>query len=322
MNMTMIFNKTHIWMAVIAIIAAAMIAAAALGTCGCVQMESESEGLKVAADIMPLADFCRNVGGEAVEVEMLIPAGASPHTYELTSEKMKFLSEADVLVTSGLGLTPWVEDLFDNLDNPELITVVAGEAVPSSELIEIRENGEEGHQDEHGVYDPHVWLDPNLAIFQVEAIRDAFIEADPGNQKRYKENTSKYIEELQGLDSDIIEEVSTFTEIKFVSFHPAWAYFAEQYGLEQIGVVEELPGKEPGAGEIAELVELIKEEGVKVIFTEPQFNPKAAETIAGETGAEVVLKNLHPVGDPDDPNKDTYIILMRFNIEVMGGVMK
>jgi zinc transport system substrate-binding protein len=124
------------------------------------------------------------------------------------------------------------------------------------------------------------------------------------------------------LDSDIIEEVSTFTERKFVSFHPAWAYFAHRYGLEQIGVVEEQPGKEPSAGEIAELVDLIKEEGVKVIFTEPQFNPKAAETIAEETGAEVVLKDLDPVGDPDDPNKDTYIRLIRYNLEVMGGVMK
>jgi zinc transport system substrate-binding protein len=284
----------------------------------------------VAADIMPLADFCRNVGGDLVEVEMLIPAGASPHTYELTSEQMKFLSEADVLVSNGLELTPWAEELFEEVDNADMVSVEAAEAVPPSELIETGEEEEEGHHDEeeeghhheHGVYDPHVWLDPNLAIYQVEAIRDAFVEADPENRESYRDNADKYIEELKGLDGDIAEEVSAFTETKFVSLHPAWAYFAERYELEQIGVVEELPGKEPSVGEIAELVELIKEEGVKVIFTEPQLNPKAAETIAGETGAEVVLKDMDPVGDPDDPEKNTYVRLMKYNLGVMGEVMK
>jgi len=320
--MIMVINMHPVRITAVVIIAVVMTFAALLSITGCKQNETDSEGLKVAADIMPLADFCRNVGGETVEVEMLIPAGASPHTYELTSEQMKFLSEADVLVTNGLGLTPWVEDLFANLDNPELITLVAGEAVPQDELIEIGENREEEHRHEQGVYDPHVWLDPNLAMYQVEAIRDAFIEADPDNQERYRRNASKFMEELEGLDSHIGEEVPSFTEIKFVSFHPAWAYFAQRYGLEQIGVVEELPGKEPGAGEIAELVGLIKEEGVKVIFTEPQFNPKAAETIAEETGAEVVLKDLDPVGDPDDPHKSTYTKLMKYNLGIMGEVMK
>jgi zinc transport system substrate-binding protein len=126
MDMIMVINKHSARITVIAAIAAVMISLLGLGMTGCKQNESEREGLRVAADILPMADFCRNVGGETVEVEILIPAGASPHTYELTSEQMKFLSEADVLVTNGLGLTPWVEDLFAKLDNPELITVVAG----------------------------------------------------------------------------------------------------------------------------------------------------------------------------------------------------
>jgi zinc transport system substrate-binding protein len=320
--MIMVINKLTSRIAMIAAIAVVMICLVVPGMTGCKQSESEKEGLRVAADIMPLADFCRNVGGDLVEVEMLIPAGASPHTYELTSEQMKFLSEADVLVNNGLELTPWAEGLFEKVDNTDMVSVKAAEAVPPSELIETGEKEEGDHHHEHGVYDPHVWLDPNLATYQLEAIRDAFIEADPDNREDYQENTERYIEELEALDGDIAEEVSTFAETKFVSFHPAWAYFAERYGLEQIGVVEELPGKEPSAGEIAALVELIREEGVKVIFTESQFNPKAAETIAEETGAEVVLEDLDPVGDPDDPDKDTYIRLMRNNLEVMGGVMK
>ena len=320
--MIMIFNKLSAKAMVTAAVAAVVISALMMGMTGCSKNEPEGDGLKVAADILPLADFCRNVGGDLVEVEMIIPAGASPHTYEITSEQMKLLSEADVLVTNGLGLTPWAEGLFDKVDNPGMVDLEAAEAVPQPELIEIVESGEEGRQHEQGVYDPHVWLDPQLAVYQVEAIRDAFIEADPENREIYRDNAERYIEELEGLDGDITDEVSTFTETKFVSFHPAWAYFAQRYGLEQIGVVEELPGKEPSAGEIAELVDLINEEGVKVIFTEPQFNPKAAETIAAETGADVVLEDLDPVGDPDNPDKDTYLAIMRYNLEVMEGVMR
>jgi zinc transport system substrate-binding protein len=92
--------------------------------------------------------------------------------------------------------------------------------------------------------------------------------------------------------------------------------------LEQVGVIEELPGKEPSAGEIAELVDRINEEGVEVIFTEPQFNPQLAEMIAEESGAEVVLKSLDPLGDPDDPETDTYIKLTGRNVEVMAEAMK
>jgi len=316
----MIINNLHVRGASAAIISAAMALAVMFGIPGCGRKEpregSGGDTLKVAADIMPMADFCRHVGGDLVEVEILIPAGASPHTYELTSEQMKFLSEADLLVTNGLGLIPWAEDLYRKVDNPGLVAMAAAEAVPRSELIEVDGGGE------NGVYDPHVWLDPNLAVYQVEAIRDALVEADPENGEEYRENAKKFIEELKELDGYIREKVAAFTETKFVSFHPAWGYFARRYGLEQVGVVEELPGKEPSAGEIAELVDLIKEEGVRVVFTEPQFNPKAAEAITGETGAEVVLKDLDPLGDPDDSERDGYIKLIRYDLGVMEGVMR
>lgn len=317
--MIRVFNKGWRGKAALSIALAVAAAAFSLNGLGCGGQGYEGDALRVAATILPLADFCRNVGGDMVEVKVLVPPGASPHTYELTSEQMKFLYEADVLVENGLELTPWLDETLEKVDNSEMITVVAGDAVGEGDLIPALDGSElEG---ENGIYDPHVWLDPELAVHIVEAIGESFAEADPEHAEEYRRNAAAYVGELEELDAYIEEATEDFSKRKFVSFHPAWTYFARRYGLKQVGVVEELPGREPGAGEIASLVDLIREEGVEVIFTEPQFDPKAAEAIADESGAQVMLKVLDPVGDPGDARKDTYIELMKYNVEVMGEAM-
>lgn len=294
-----------------------MITAAAAG-CG---SEPAAGKLKVAATIAPLADFCRQVGGDLVEVEMLVPAGASPHTYEPTTRQMVFLSEAGAFVYNGLGLESWITDVVRKVGNAELVEVEAAGQIASSDLIEAA--SEQSHEGETGaVYDPHVWLDPKLAIQEVEAIRDGLVEADPDNADVYRENAGLYIRELEDLDGYVEAETNAFTLRKFVSFHPAFTYFARRYGLEQVGVIEELPGREPSAGEIARLVDLMDEQGVKVVFTEPQFSPRAAEAIAAESGGEVVVKSLDPLGDHDDPDTSDYIALIRHDVSVMSEAMK
>jgi zinc transport system substrate-binding protein len=296
------------------------LSAAAIGfvLAGCAAEEIKESRLRVAADIAPLADFCREVGGDRVEVEMIIPAGASPHAYELTTGQMKYLSQADVLVINGLDLTPWADDIFTALDNPGLITVVAGEEAPKGDLLPA---AQDDHH-EHGIYNPHVWLDPNLATYIVEAIRDAFIEAEPVDESTYRANADSYIKELEGLDGWIRKEVSGYNSLKFVSFHPSWTYFARRYGLDQVAVIEELPGKEPTADEIAVLVDSIIEQGVRAIFAEPQLNPQAAEVIAEEAGGQVEVKILDPLGDPDDPSTGTYLEMMRHDVQLMGEVLR
>jgi ABC-type Zn uptake system ZnuABC Zn-binding protein ZnuA len=308
----------------IAGIVASSLSLAAVEFAGCGGAGTREGKLKVAAEIVPLADFCRNVGGDLVKVETMVPSGSSPHAYELTTGQMRFLSEADVLVTTGLGLTPWAEGVFDKLDNPHLVTVTAGEAVPSAELVPAAvENVDaaEGGQ-ERIVYDPHVWLDPNLAVYIIEAVRDGFISADPANASSYQDNADAYIGKLRDLDSWIGGEVANFEEKKFVSFHSSWTYFARRYGLEQVGVIEELPGKEPGAGEMADLIDLIRDKGVRAVFAEPQFNPQAAEAIAEESGVAVTLEILDPLGDTGNPETDTYLEMMRHDVGVMGEVLR
>lgn len=282
----------------IAIILVALIAA------GCGRAPEPHQGkMIVAASIAPLYDFSRQVGGSLVDVELLVPPGASPHTYQIEPAQMKVLSRASVLVLNGVGLEYWADKAVDAADNPRLIVVRTAEGLP------IVGKGKDPH---HPSGNPHVWLDPRMAIRQVEAIRDAFAKADPAHSKVYAENAERFIQKLRALDEEIRKRVKTFRSRSFIAFHPAWVYFAKEYGLDQAAVIEESPGKEPSPSHIRKIIETARKLKVKAVFAEPQFSPKAAQVIADEVGAKVLI--LDPLGQP--PNY-SYIETMRRNLDRM-----
>jgi zinc transport system substrate-binding protein len=293
------------------------------GGCGGSKGDGAGDKVKVAVSIAPLADFVKQVGGERVEVELMVPSGSSPHTYEPTTAQMKFLSEASLLVLNGLELEAWAAEVLGNVGNSGLVKVECASYIPEADLITAGadEHEQEGETDEHeqenGIYDPHVWLDPELAAYQVEAIRDALIETDAEHAREYRGNAAAYIGQLESLDAWIREQVDSFERKNLVAFHSAWNYFARRYGLGMVGVVEELPGKEPSAADIVELVEAIRAEGVTVVLAEPQFSTRAAEAVAEASGGEVKVAIVDPLGDPDDPAVNTYDKLLRHDVEEM-----
>lgn len=271
-----------------------------------------SNRFPVAVSILPLADFARNVGGDRIEVTVLVPAGSSPHTYEPTPARARTIADAKVLVLNGVGLEFWAEKLIAAANNPDLIVV---ETADGLQIIE-GENGDvqpPGEEDSHSRHpkkgNPHVWLDPIDAIHQVKKIRDALIQADPDGAESYRANTDRYIMELKDLDREIRETVATFTNRRFISFHTAYSYFARRYGLQQVAIVERTPGREPSPREIAAIVKTARKFNIKAIFAEPQLPPKAAQVIAEEYGAEVLF--LDPLGDPPD---FIYLDTMRKNL--------
>jgi zinc transport system substrate-binding protein len=271
-----------------------------------------SNPLPVAVSIVPLADFTRNVGGDRIDVTVLVPAGSNPHTFEPTPARAKTIANARVLVLNGVGLEFWAEKLVNAANNPDLIVVeTAGGLDIIGDDNEREHNAGEGqqHGQHHGKGNPHVWLDPINAIHQVEAIRDALIQADPAGVEIYRANTDRYITELRGLDKEIREMVGTLTSKTFISFHAAFTYFARRYGLEQVTVVQKTPGREPSPREIATIVKTAKKFKVKAIFAEPQSPPKAAQVIAEECGAEVLF--IDPLGNPPD---FIYLDTMRKNL--------
>ncbi len=260
--------------------------------------------VKVVASIFPLADLVRNVGGGHVEVQTLLPPGASPHVYEPTPSVMMRVAKAQLFVEIGAGLEFWADRLV-SVAGPHLKILVLSKGMP---LIG---GGEEGAN-------PHVWLDPVLAMEMVRKIEAALSGIDPAHAADYRKNADVYIKNLKGMDAQIRREVSAFRIKSYVSFHAAWDYFGRRYGLKSAGSIEEAPGREPTPRQIERIVKGIKEKGIRAVFAEPQFNPRSARIIAQEAGAKLLM--LDPVGGT--PGRDSYIKLMEYNLGVMSEAMK
>ena len=303
-----------------------------LGGCGDTPGPSAGK-IKVAVSVAPLADLAQQVGGEHVTVTTLVPPAASPHTYEPTPAQVKEVAEANVLALIGLGFEFWAEDVIESAANPDLIVV------RTSEGIEIIHHEPAFSLDlqsspEHEIGNPHIWLDPQNAMVQVRHLREALIEADPAHQAGYEANAQAYLAQLEALDEEIAVQVATWSHREFIAFHPSWVYFAKRYGLVQAAVVERTPGKEPSPAELAEIIETARRIGARAIFAEPQFSPKAAETIAAESGAPVLSHT--PGGGalphapegavgPDLPPVDgptSYLEMMRYNVAQMEKALK
>ncbi len=277
-----------------------------VGCLGCGMAPREEAGkVLVVASIPPLADFARQVGGERVRVEMLVQPGMSPHTFEPTPAQLRAISEASVLVLNGVGLEPWADELIEAAGNEKL------EVVRTAEGLEIADERRHGQGGTSG--NPHVWLDPMCAMHQVEWIWQALSRADPAGGPTYDRNAHQYGAQLSALDREIAAAVAEFETRRFMAQHSVWRYFAKRYGMEEAGVVETRPGREPTPGEIAEIVRTVKETGVRVIFAERQLSQKAAAVIAAESGAKVVV--LDPLGSD-------YLAMMRENVKKMGEVLR
>lgn len=269
--------------------------------------QSHAEKIKVIASIAPLADFVKQVGGERIDVKLLLPPGASPHVYEPTPKAMKDISDARIFVKIGSGLEFWAEKLVNASRNRSLIIVDSSSGVPL-----IRDDRS------HDSIDPHIWLDPVIAGSIVSKIENALIKADPQGAGLYRQNASLYKKKLLKLDKEISKTVGTFRIREYITFHTAWNYFSRRYNLKVAGVIEESPGREPSPKHIANIVKEVNRIGSKVVFVEPQFNPKIAEAVAKECNARVLY--LDPIGGQE--GRETYIDTMKYNVSVMASVMK
>lgn len=269
---------------------------------------SAGSTLRVTTSLEIFADMVRNVGGERVDVDALLPPGADPHTFELSPGRVADVARADLIVINGLDLEHSIEDVISN--NAEGPVIELAEGLPTLEGDEEEPDG-----------NPHMWLDVRLAARYVERVRDELIAIDPGGSAVYEANAEAYLEQLGDLDREIEEAVLAIPEDrrKLVTFHDAYPYFAARYGLEIVAVAVPSPGQEPSAQEIAELTETLRSEGVPAAFKEPQFNAGVLEQAADEAGVRV----LDLLSDAYADGVNSYIELMRYNLaqlqEGLGG---
>lgn len=241
----------------------------------------------VIASIAPVEYLAKAVGGDKIEVQSL--AKGDVHSYEPKPNDMKAVAKARIFIAAGLEFEEaWIPRFKASAKN---LVVVKSDA----KIAKLKEErGEQTEHDEkHEAHaDPHVWLNPMLAITMARNISDALIDMDKANKDFYLENFQKLMNDLLAFDESAKESLAGLKNRKFVVYHPAWGYFAAHYDLEQISI--ERSGKEPKIDEMASTVKMIKDENIKVIFADPNRSQKSAQILASQTGAKVEL--LDPLG--------------------------
>ncbi|HID06553.1 MAG TPA: zinc ABC transporter substrate-binding protein [Armatimonadetes bacterium] len=249
-------------MKALTLLAALMIAASSV--------HLEAARLQVLVTIPPQAEWVERVGGEGVEVTVLVPPGANPHTYEPTPRQLKKVAQADLYAIVGSGIefeVAWLGKI--RRLNPRLFILDCSKGV--QRLAD----------------DPHLWLSLRNAQRMVENLLEGLSRLDPEHSGLYRERAEAYLKELRELDAELSRLFSNAKGRAFMTFHPAWGYFARDYGLRQL--VIEQGGKSPSPKAMVRLAEEAKEEGISVIFASPQFDRRAAEAVARSIGAGVML---------------------------------
>ncbi len=272
--------------------------------------------IDVLCSFHPIYIFTQNVVGTSknVNVECLLPFNIGPHDYALTPSDMKKLAKADLFIINGLGVEEFLEKAVKTNPKLKVIDTSAGIKPIATRGAEETEEGHHEKEHHHGIYNPHIWVSPKLAIIQVKNIQKALSDADPSNAKLYLANANKYIEKLNAISNELTNVSKTFKNRKIVTFHDAFDYFARDIGLEVVGVIEVVPGQEPSAGELSKLIKMVKKTKAGAIFSEPQYPEKVAVTLSKE--AKVPIYQLDPSATGDG-KPDTYEKIMRKNIEVL-----
>jgi ABC-type Zn uptake system ZnuABC Zn-binding protein ZnuA len=250
----------------------------------------------VVTSVPIIYSLVASVAGDAVQLENILPPGRTPHDVTFTPDQVKLVARADLLVENGAQLEAgWLDDLVRAAGTADLMRVVASEGVQYMRPMEetpLPGGGEDGHEGEADTgepsnVDPHVWLDPANAEIMVRNIARGLQAVDPDHAADYQERADAYVEQLRALDQEIRADLSDLESRDFVSFHSAFGYYARAYGLRQVAVIQEFPGREPSARYLAGLVDLVKQTGVRAVLSEPQFSPRPAATLARETGTRV-----------------------------------
>ena len=254
-----------------------------------------SDKIGVMVTVLPQVEFVSAVGGGRVDVTAMVPPGANPHTYEVTPAQMARLSTAKVYFKVGSPIEcelTWLDKL--TAQNKHMTVVDCNKGIG---LIESTD------PDEPGI-DPHTWTSPQNVKIMVNNICGGLVHLDPMNKNYYEGNRDSYLQKLDALDSDIKLALEGAFNRTFIVYHPAWGYFAREYGLLQLGIEKE--GKEPQAAYMARLINEARDKNIRVICISPQFDTRSAQAIAREIGGNVVsidpegrdyLDNMRKVAD-------------------------
>ena len=280
-----------------------------VGMTGCGKEQQDKTTFTVYTSVYPVYDLTVKLAGDAAKVENLVPAGVEPHDFEMGTQDMVKLTEADLLVYCGAGMENWVEQALKTLGNEAPKSVMASEGVS---LLS-----------EEDTEDPHIWLDPKNAAIMLENIRHALCEADPAHEDVYTANYEKYQEKLMQLDAAYKTALGQVTKHDIVVSHASFGYLCAAYGLKQTAIEGLMADSEPDPATMTKIIAFMKEQEIPYIFDEELVNNKVVDTIAKETGATVAI--LDPVEGLSQERIDAgeeYFSIMENNLELLKQALK
>lgn len=258
----------------------------------CEPRPSKSTGLtsdgkiRVMVSVAPQAELVRRIGGDNVFVQVLVGEGQDPHVFSPSPSTMKDLGSARLLLTVGM---PFEENLIKKIvsSNSSIITVDTSEGIKKLALDDEHDgHTEHGENEEHHhVDDPHIWLAPNALKVQIQNILNALQKEAPQHSEEFTANYASLSQDIDALQKELTKKMQPFSGKKIFVFHPAFGYFAQAYGLEQISV--EVGGNSPTPKELSEFMKMAKSEKIKLLFVQPQFDARSARIIAEQLEAKV-----------------------------------
>lgn len=263
----------------------------------CAKADIDPNKLQVYTSFYAMDDLARQIGGDKIQTHLMCPVGTEPHDYEPKTSDMAKLSEGDVFIYNGAGMEAWAPKAAGTQKNVR--------AVCASDGVSLIDGS-----------DPHIWLDPKNALKQAENIKNAFAECDSENKYYYEENFRKFSETITALDSEYKAVIEKAQYREIVTAHAAYGYLCSAYGLEQIAI-ENAQGGEPSPAAMAQIIDTVKEKGIRYICAEELASDKLVQTVAQATGAEIVTLNPFE-GDTEGRG---YEEIMRANLEVLKKIL-
>lgn len=285
----------------------------------------EPPRLRILTTLPPLYSWTTQIIRDLGDVENLLPQNVGPHNFSFRPRDLGKLQDADLIILNGLGIEDWLERAIRNTGGKHRMVRTSDgldglliQGVPQLKLDPGRRPSRaSGHAHDHShgpEANPHVWLDPIFAMHGVSNILSAVIELDPHRAAAYRRNADEYLRRLEALSRDLAKAIEPIPNKAIVTYHDAFPYFVRRYGLELVGVVEEVPSVDPSPKYLATLMKVIREKNVQVIFTEPQFNPRLARRLTEDLSIQIAELDVLETG-PLTP--DFYEEAMRRNLKTL-----
>jgi ABC-type Zn uptake system ZnuABC Zn-binding protein ZnuA len=286
------------------------LAAALLLFAACPREQSRSSTLNVVTTLDVLAHWVSAVGGDRVTVSSLVTGYEDPHNFEPKPSDVERIARARLLVRVGLGLEEWLDGLVANANNPTLVVL---DVADGADVIDAGD----GH--EHDAGNPHVWLDPVVAQTAVGRIAAELARLDPKGESLYTARAAAYAARLDSVTAALQAEVAALPDRRFIGFHDAWPYFNRRFGFVAAANIEPIPGQEPSARTLADLVELARRERIRVVVTEPQLPSDLPATLAREAGIRVVTLSALRA---DSAGSDPYMSLLDEDVRRLAAALR